>query len=123
MVNILNCLFVSVCVCATQDSYYFSRKPESLSVVEDTETVLHCDVSNRKFIEFSWLLSEQPIQDTSRRFQEGNNLRILRVMRNEDEGPFNCVATNRSTGFALQSTDAMLNIECEYNTTNPRVKI
>ncbi|OWF48337.1 inactive tyrosine-protein kinase 7-like [Mizuhopecten yessoensis] len=100
-----------VCLCASHDSYYFSRKPESQSVAENSEVILYCDVSKRQFIEFSWLLGEKQIQDTSRRFQEGSNLRILRVTRNEDEGPFNCVATNRSTNFALQSTDAMLNIQ------------
>ena len=104
---------LSVCVCAGQDSFYFSQKPEDKDVTEGSETTLFCDVSNRRMIEFSWVHNKKPIKNTSRRFQEGSNLRILRVTRENDAGPFHCVATNKSTNFALQSTDAVLNIQCK----------
>ncbi|KAJ8308703.1 hypothetical protein KUTeg_013577 [Tegillarca granosa] len=94
-----------------QDTFYFSRKPESKDVVINRETVLYCDVSNRKHIVFSWFQSGKPITNTSRRFQEGSNLHILRVTRPEDEGPFQCIATNVTSGFSLQSKEAVLNIQ------------
>jgi hypothetical protein len=48
--------------------------------------------------------------NTSRRFQEGSYLRILRVTREDDTGPFQCIATNVTSGFSLQSGEASLNI-------------
>ena len=108
-------LSVSVLLTHTQDNFYFSSKPEDRDVVEGTELVLHCDVSNRNQIAFSWIQNGKPIKFTSRKFQSGRNLRILRVTRDDDRGPFQCIATNYTSGYSTQSNEALLNILCKYS--------
>ena len=88
-------------------------KPHDQSVVEGTEQTLFCDVSNRRHISFQWIQDGKPVTNTSRRFQEGRNLRILRITREEDSGAFQCIATNVTTGFSLQSGEAVLDIQCK----------
>ncbi|ESO84449.1 hypothetical protein LOTGIDRAFT_168677 [Lottia gigantea] len=96
-----------------QDNFYFSLSPRDLDVVEGTEIKLLCDVSDRRHVVFQWTQSGNLLPNTSRRFQEGSHLRILRVLRGEDEGPYQCIATNVTTGFSLQSSESMLNIQCK----------
>lgn len=98
----------------SQDLYYFNVKPEDQNVVEGTETRLYCDVSDRRHIVFQWTQNGKPVVNTTRKFQEDSNLRIMRVLRGLDEGPFQCIATNATTGFSMQSQEAKLNIQCEY---------
>ena len=83
-------------------------------MVEGTETILLCDVNSRRHIVFDWIQNGKPVTNTTRRFQEGSYLRILRVTRDEDIGPFQCIATNITSGFSLQSGEASLNIQCKY---------
>ncbi|KAK3700261.1 hypothetical protein RRG08_033539 [Elysia crispata] len=99
--------------CLSQDVFYFSVTPESTEAVEGSETKLYCDVSDRRHIAFQWMQRGKQVQNTSRKYQEDSNLRILRVMRGEDEGPFSCIATNVTTEFAMESQEASLRIICE----------
>lgn len=108
-------IYFSGIVCYGQDTFYFSQKPQDKSVVEGTETILLCDVNSRRHIVFDWIQSGKPVTNTSRRFQEGSYLRILRVTREDDTGPFQCIATNVTSGFSLQSGEASLNIQCKYH--------
>lgn len=96
-----------------QDSFYFDPSPINQDVVEGREALLRCDVSNRRQIQFYWTLNGRQLVNTNRRFQDGTNLRILRVDRIQDAGSFRCIATNITTGIALRSTEAKLNISCE----------
>lgn len=100
----------------SQDTFYFSSKPEDMDVIEGSEVLLRCDVSNRQHIVFSWAHNNKPIVPTSRRFQEGSHLHILRVTREEDSGTFSCIATNKTSGYSLVS-EAALNIQCKYGTS------
>lgn len=100
----------------SQDTFYFSSKPEDMDVIEGSEVLLRCDVSNRQHIVFSWAHNNKPIVPTSRRFQEGSHLHILRVTREEDSGTFSCIATNKTSGYSLVS-EAALNIQCKYHGT------
>lgn len=94
--------------------FFFSKNPQSKDVVEGTETRLQCDVSDRTHIRFHWTLDGKPLTNTSRRFQEDSNLRILRVLRGEDEGAFRCIATtNVPTAYSIVSQEASLNIQCK----------
>ena len=117
-----NCVLISILLISTfpaitktrqQDSYYFDPAPIDQDVVEGDSAYLRCDVSNRRFIKFYWSLDAKTVSNTSRRFQEDSNLRILRVNRDQDSGSFRCIATNDSTGVSLSSTEARLNILCE----------
>lgn len=104
-------IFVSLFhIVLSQDTFYFSSKPEDMDVIEGSEVLLRCDVSNRQHIVFSWAHNNKPIVPTSRRFQEGSHLHILRVTREEDSGTFSCIATNKTSGYSLVS-EAALNIQ------------
>ncbi|KAK7504332.1 hypothetical protein BaRGS_00004636, partial [Batillaria attramentaria] len=98
-------------VAGQPDTYYFSVKPQDQDVVEGAETSILCDVSDRHHIFFQWTEAGKPVKNTTRRFQEDSNLRILRVLRDEDSGPFQCIATNATTRFSLQTLEARLNIQ------------
>lgn len=114
--RINNALLFFFLLCFTvlsQDTFYFSSKPEDMDVIEGSEVLLRCDVSNRQHIVFSWAHNNKPIVPTSRRFQEGSHLHILRVTREEDSGTFSCIATNKTSGYSLVS-EAALNIQCKY---------
>ena len=97
-----------------QDTFYFNLKPVDQVVSERTELTLLCDVSNRRHIQFQWIHNGRPITNTSRRYQEGSNLKILRVTRQDDTGAFQCIATNVTTGFSLLSGEATLEIQCKF---------
>ncbi len=97
----------------SQDNFYFDPAPIDQDVLEGEETLLRCDVSNRKHIAFYWQLDGKPLVNTSRRYQDESDLRIKQVDRNKDGGSFRCIATNISTGVSLISTEAKLNIICK----------
>ena len=97
----------------TQDSFYFDPSPVSQDVTEGEELRLRCDVSNRHLISFYWTFNGRALANTSRRYQEGSDLRIGRVDRGQDAGGFRCVAVNTSTGVAVRSAEARLNINCK----------
>ena len=98
-----------------QDSFYFDPAPVSQDVVEGSSVRLRCDVSNRQQITFYWTLNDKPVANTSRRWQDGSDLRITRVNRDEDAGSLRCIATNITTGIALRSAAARLNILCKHH--------
>jgi len=97
-----------------QDGFYFDPAPVSQDVVEGEEVTLRCDVSNRRMISFYWMLNLKPLTNTSRRFQEDSDLKIVSVDRGLDNGSLRCIATNVTTGIALRSAEARLNIFCKY---------
>lgn len=106
-------LFLVLVGCEEQDNFFFDPSPVDQDIVEGRETRLRCDVSSRKMIVFYWTLNGKQIQSNSRRFQDDGDLRFVRVDRLLDAGSFRCVATNISTGMALRSTEARLNIFCK----------
>lgn len=97
-----------------QDSFYFDPAPINQDVLEGEPVKLRCDVSNRKMIYFYWTLNGRQLTNTSRRFQEDSDLRILWVDRHHDNGSLRCIATNVSTGIALRSAEAKLNVLCKF---------
>jgi PTK7 protein tyrosine kinase 7 len=109
--------FAAVTKSKTQDNFYFDPAPMDADAVEGGEVRLRCDVSNRKMIRFYWTLNGRRLANDSRRFQEDSDLRILRVDRNQDLGSYRCIATNVTTGISVTSTEARLNMQCEYPLT------
>lgn len=109
----LACLSSGNPIVKQQDSFYFDPAPVNQDVTEGEDVRLRCDVSNRKLISFYWTLNSRQLTNTSRRFQEGSDLRILWVDRVLDNGSLRCIATNMSTGIALRSNEARLNIFCK----------
>jgi len=96
-----------------EDVFYFDPAPVDQDVVEGGEARLRCDVSSRRMIVFYWTLDDKPVANSSRRYQDDSNLRVVRADRHLDAGSFRCVATNVTTGIALRSAEARLNIFCE----------
>lgn len=97
-----------------QDSFYFDPAPVSQDVIEGEDLRLRCDVSSRRYIAFYWTLDGRALANTSRRYQDSSDLRILGVNRTLDSGSFRCVAVNVSTGIAVRSAEARLNILCKW---------
>ena len=114
VILVLLCDFAAVTKSREQDVFYFDPAPIDQDIVEGDDIRLRCDVSNRRHIQFYWTLNDRNVANTTRRYQEDSNLRILHVNREEDAGAFRCIATNVTTGVSLQSTEARLNILCEY---------
>jgi len=108
------CYYSAVTKTKQQDSFYFDPSPINQNVVEGVEAVLRCDVSNRRQIMFYWTLNGRQLANTTRRHQIDSDLHITRVDRTLDDGSFRCIATNVTTGIALRSTEARLNISCTY---------
>ena len=106
------CVGSAVTKTKQQDSFYFDPSPINQNVVDGVEALLRCDVSNRRQIMFYWTLNGRQLANTSRRHQIDSDLYITRVDRTQDEGSFRCIATNVTTGIALRSTEARLNISC-----------
>jgi len=96
-----------------EDVFYFDPAPVDQDVVEGGEARLRCDVSSRRMIIFYWTLNDKPVANNSRRYQDDSDLRVVRADRHLDAGSFRCVATNVTTGIALRSAEAQLNIFCE----------
>ena len=101
-----------------QDSFYFDPAPVSQNVIEGSSVRLRCDVSNRQQISFYWTLNGKPVTNTSRRWQDGSDLRITWVDREQDQGSLRCIATNVTTGIALRSAEAKLNILCKHRVSS-----
>ena len=97
-----------------QDNFYFDPAPVDQDVIEGREARLRCDVSNRRSIVFYWTLNGRTVPNVSRRYQDNSDLRILRADKVQDSGSFRCVATNITTGVALRSIEAKLNVLCKY---------
>jgi len=106
-------IFVVITKSSQQDMFYFDPPPLSQDAVEGETLKLRCDVSNRTMISFYWTVNGKQLANTSRRYQEGSDLRFTRVDRVQDSGSLRCIATNLLTGIALRSIEAKLNILCK----------
>lgn len=95
---------------SSQQDIFFDPAPESQDVNEGADALIRCDVSNRYMVSFYWTFNGKTLANTTRRFQEDSNLRILNVDRNLENGSFRCVAVNVSTGIAVRSIEARLHI-------------
>lgn len=76
--------------------------------------MLRCEVSDAEGVSYSWLQNGDAVKDTERRFQEGGNLKFTYVDRVLDAGTFQCLAANNATGGEERSTEASINIKCEF---------
>ena len=111
------CLSLSTVLgsCLCQDSYYFNVQPAATTqAAEGSEVRLDCDVNDRRHIAFHWQQNGKNLQNTSRKYQEDSNLRILRVLRGVDEGVYKCIAVNTTTKYDIMSNEAQLKVLCEY---------
>ncbi|KAH9375065.1 hypothetical protein HPB48_015899 [Haemaphysalis longicornis] len=93
-----------------QDNFYFSPQPADVLVRKGESATLRCGVSNDDRVAFYWSLNNEPVRNTTRRFQLGPDLRVTRADPSLDMGEFRCIATNTSSGFSLASQGAQLNI-------------
>lgn len=78
---------------------------------EGASAFLECNVSNLCMVQFHWTINEDPVLNTSRRYQNGSNLIITKVNKTLDSGEFRCIATVASTGNSRESSGASLSIQ------------
>lgn len=92
-----------------------------MRVRQGESATLRCGVSKSDRISFYWTLGGEAVRNTTRRFQQGSDLRVTRVDPSLDLGEFKCIATNASTGYSLASQGAQLNVLCEsaFATSSP----
>ncbi|XP_042228420.1 inactive tyrosine-protein kinase 7-like isoform X2 [Homarus americanus] len=98
------------------DIFYFSSWPASGRVGAGEERVLRCAVSDTTSISLAWHLDGRLLTYTSRRHLRGgqrvetaSDLVIRRAVP-EDQGEYNCIAHNTTSGFALTSLPATLTV-------------
>lgn len=103
-------------LCLQAAAIYFSKEPKSQDALHGRSAMLRCEVSGPADVRYSWLHNDEPVLDSERRFQEGNNLKFTAVDRNLDAGSFQCVATDAATGEEARSNNASFNIKCKKMT-------
>uniref|UniRef100_A0A8C1ASH9 Inactive tyrosine-protein kinase 7 n=1 Tax=Cyprinus carpio carpio TaxID=630221 RepID=A0A8C1ASH9_CYPCA len=102
------CLSVSI---IQASSLHFSEEPQSQDALHGRSAILRCELSGPEDMRFWWTQDGRRVQDSSRRFQEGSNLKFTAVDRHADTGSFQCVASSSSTGETLTSASASINIK------------
>ncbi|XP_075214156.1 inactive tyrosine-protein kinase 7-like [Lycorma delicatula] len=95
-------IFFGVVFCQ-DDSFYFTKNPEDITIINGDQAILECAVSADKGIIYYWQHKGVPIVNTTRRLQVGSNLLIRRADRKIDPGEYSCIATNVTSGFSLTS--------------------
>ncbi|XP_071963472.1 inactive tyrosine-protein kinase 7-like [Antedon mediterranea] len=89
----------------------FTSQPAGLDVKQGEQASFQCVVDDPENAIVTWTLDNVLIEDTSRRFVDGEYLRIIEVQRNADDGEFVCVAEDKVTGTTIESTPVTLNIK------------
>ncbi|XP_014250092.1 inactive tyrosine-protein kinase 7-like [Cimex lectularius] len=88
----------------------FLEEPTAEQEVNEGETVvLDCKVPPGVVVH--WELRGVPLDASPRRFMNGTDLVIAKVLHGEDRGPFTCVISDKRTGSDIASRPAYLNIK------------
>ncbi|KAG5266528.1 hypothetical protein AALO_G00233120 [Alosa alosa] len=98
-------------LCIQAAAIYFSKEPKSQDALHGRSAMLRCEVSGVADVTYSWLHNGEPVLDSDRRFQEGNNLKFTAVDRHLDAGSFQCVALDAASGEKAHSNNASFNIK------------
>ncbi|KAK9510986.1 hypothetical protein O3M35_005648 [Rhynocoris fuscipes] len=88
-----------------------SEPPELTTVIEGQMARLNC--TTVPGLTVHWELKGIPLDTSYRRYMDGTDLVIARVLHDQDRGPFTCVVTNTSTGQSVTSKPAYLDIICK----------
>ncbi|KAM4816411.1 inactive tyrosine-protein kinase 7 isoform 3-T3 [Urocitellus parryii] len=94
-----------------QADIVFIKEPSSQDALQGRRALLFCKVEATGPVHLYWLLNGAPVQDTERRFAEGNSLSFVAVDRLQDSGAFQCVARDNVTGEEVRSANATFNIK------------
>ncbi|KRT85935.1 Immunoglobulin [Oryctes borbonicus] len=103
-------IILIVTVAKAQEEIYFTKNPRDVDVISGKSVTLPCEVTPNEGITYYWELNGSKIANTTRRYQEGSNLRITRADRERDSGQFRCIAQD-STGLSITSSLASVNIQ------------
>ncbi|XP_034939259.1 tyrosine-protein kinase-like otk [Chelonus insularis] len=90
---------------------YFSVSPADQKAVEGSPVRLRCETQPSTGVKYSWKLKDQPLAPSPRRHQVGGDLYITRVNRILDSGNFVCVAYHESSGFTIESSPAIIDVQ------------
>ncbi|KAL2791857.1 inactive tyrosine-protein kinase 7 isoform c precursor [Daubentonia madagascariensis] len=94
-----------------QAAIVFIKEPSSQDALQGRRALLRCEVEAPGTVHVYWLLDGAPVQDTERRFSQGNSLSFAAVDRLQDSGNFQCVARDDITGEEVRSANASFNIK------------
>ncbi|KAF5929735.1 hypothetical protein HPG69_002459 [Diceros bicornis minor] len=94
-----------------QAAIVFIKEPSSQDALQGRRALLRCEVEAPGPVHVYWLLDGAPVQDTERRFAQGNSLSFAAVDRLQDSGAFQCVARDEATGEEARSANASFNIK------------
>ncbi|RZF35776.1 hypothetical protein LSTR_LSTR012074 [Laodelphax striatellus] len=106
----LLCFIIIGLVYGQDDTFYFAKNPQDLSVVAGDEAELECAASVNAGLVYFWQQDGVTVENTTRKLQVGSNLLIRRADPNIDQGQYSCIATDATTAFSLTSRSALLNI-------------
>lgn len=84
---------------------------EMTSVLEGETARLNC--TTLPGLAVHWELKSIPLDISYRRYMDGTDLVVARVLHDQDRGPFTCVVTNTTTGQSITSRQAFLDITCK----------
>ncbi|CAH0388728.1 unnamed protein product [Bemisia tabaci] len=113
MMLLIPCLFLAAAlnselIKCDEDAFYFTHNPNNTVVIERQTALLSCKTSDASAV-YYWTHNEQPIKNSTRKFQRGSNLYIRQANRDVDPGVYECIATLPS-GFSIRSSPANLQV-------------
>ncbi|XP_039280486.1 LOW QUALITY PROTEIN: inactive tyrosine-protein kinase 7 [Nilaparvata lugens] len=117
------CFILIGLVNGQDDTFYFVKNPQDLSVVAGDEALLECAASVNAGLVYSWQQDGVTVENTTRRLQVGSNLLIRRSDPNTDQGHYACIATDATTAFSLTSRSALLNVHWLSNKSQVIVQV
>lgn len=100
-------------VACQEDAFYFAKNPTDVTAVAGGQASLQCEASGPGLV-YSWQQDGALVANSTRRLQVGSSLVFRRVDPSQDPGQYKCIATNASSGFALASRAATVDVHCEY---------
>ncbi|CAG9864509.1 unnamed protein product [Phyllotreta striolata] len=94
----------------SKDDPYFVKTPKDVDVILGRPVNLPCEVTPDDGVSYYWELNGSKLANTTRRYQQGGDLRITRVDRERDAGQFTCIAVDEAR-TAITSSPATINIQ------------
>ncbi|XP_073988787.1 inactive tyrosine-protein kinase 7-like isoform X2 [Rhodnius prolixus] len=109
-------IVVGQCCCLEM---LLTEPAEMTSVLEGETARLNC--TTLPGLAVHWELKSIPLDISYRRYMDGTDLVVARVLHDQDRGPFTCVVTNTTTGQSITSRQAFLDITWLSETVKVKV--
>ena len=93
---------------ANGDEFFFVGMPTSVAAIEGKNFTMDCQVSSRDQVQFFWHFNGKLFGNSTRRYQNNSQLIFESIYRERDEGIYQCVALNQSSGYSVASSNIQL---------------